>query len=38
MVREVNCEVYSCVYNDHRICSADAIEINGDDMRTRNSI
>ncbi|EPY6471507.1 DUF1540 domain-containing protein [Clostridium sporogenes] len=37
MVPEVNCEVYSCVHNNDRRCSADAIEINGDEVRTRNS-
>ncbi|APH22068.1 TPA: DUF1540 domain-containing protein [Clostridium botulinum] len=37
MVPEVNCEVYSCVHNNDRRCNADAIEINGDEIRTRNS-
>ncbi len=37
MAPEVNCEVYSCVYNNNRICGADAIEIKGDDIRTKNS-
>ena len=37
MVPQVNCEVYNCVHNNNRICTADAIEINGDKSRTRNS-
>lgn len=37
MVPEVNCEVYSCVYNNNRRCNADTIEIKGDEIRTKNS-
>ncbi|EJO5346878.1 DUF1540 domain-containing protein [Clostridium botulinum] len=38
MVPQVNCEVYNCVHNNNRVCTADSIEINGDEERTRNSM